>query len=57
VFGWFGDVTQNNAVTTNVVLDLGVGSWDVGPCLAVESTGQLNYNSSSYTTILLLKAN
>jgi hypothetical protein len=54
MFSWFGDISQNNAITTNAVLALSPGTYDVGPCLAVEQVNKLNYNSDSSTTILLL---
>jgi hypothetical protein len=54
MFSWFGVASQNNSITTNAVLNLSPGTYDVGPCLAVEQVGKLNYNSDSSTTILLI---
>jgi hypothetical protein len=54
LFGWFGDPTQNGSLTANALVTLTPGTYDIGPCLAVEQTGRLNYNSGSYTTLMLL---
>jgi hypothetical protein len=54
LFNWFGVATQNNAVTANALINLSPGTYDIGPCLAVEQRGRLDYNSTSYTTLLLL---
>jgi hypothetical protein len=54
LFSWFGLTTQNNAITATAVVDTGPGTWDVGPCLAVEQTGKLEYNSLSTTTLMLI---
>lgn len=54
LFGWFGDPTQNGSLTANALIALSPGTYDIGPCLAVEQTGKLNYNSGSYTTLMLL---
>lgn len=55
MFNWFGLASQNNAISANAVLDPGPGMWDIGPCLAVEQNGKLDYNSDSSTTLLLIK--
>lgn len=55
LFGYFGLVTQNNAITANAVLEPGAGAWDVGPCLAIEQNGKLSYNSESSTTLMVIR--
>jgi hypothetical protein len=54
IFSWLGTADQNNSITTTVLLDPGPGTWQIGPCLSVEQTGKLNYNSTSYTTLMLI---
>ncbi len=54
LFSFFGLVTQNNSITAQAVLELDPGTYDIGPCLAVNQNGKLNYNSLSTTTLMLL---
>lgn len=54
IFSWLGTADQNNAITTTVLLDPGPGTWQIGPCIAVEQTGKMDYNSTSYTTLMLI---
>ena len=54
LFSWFGLATQNNSMTATAMLNLDPGTYDIGPCLAVGQNGKLNYNSGSYTTLMLL---
>ena len=54
IFSWLGAPDQNNSITTTVLLDPGPGTWQIGPCMAVEQTGKLNFNSPSYTTLTLI---
>ena len=54
IFSWLGTADQNNSITTTVLLDPGPGTWQIGPCMAVEQLDKLNYNSTSYTTLMLI---
>ena len=54
LYGFFGYAAQNSAVTTNALLTLSAGAYEVGPCLRVEQVGKINYNSQSSTTLMVI---
>jgi hypothetical protein len=54
IFSWLGDASQDVAMTTNALIALSPGTYSVGPCLAVESLGKLDYNSESSTSLIVI---
>ncbi len=54
LYGFFGYAAQNSSITTNALLTLPPGAYEVGPCLRVEQVGKINYNSQSSTTLMII---
>ncbi|GLS76623.1 hypothetical protein GCM10007904_19600 [Oharaeibacter diazotrophicus] len=52
-FGWFGYASQNNSLSINTILELAPGTtYDVGPCIAVEQEGKIDFNAGAHASLM-----
>ncbi len=54
LFSWYGDPSQNNSMTTNALLALTPGRYEIGPCVAAEHAGLFDWRGSGSSKSLLL---